>query len=101
LGGYFSISGYFAQERKAKQQEVFRHVPSERLLIETDAPDMLPPEEYVEFPLRNDSREKPLNNPANIGAVYRFVAKLRNESIEVLAKRTEENFLRLYGGLIR
>ncbi|HEV7405404.1 MAG TPA: TatD family hydrolase, partial [Chthoniobacteraceae bacterium] len=42
-GAYFSFSGYFLQERKAAQREVFREIPLERLLVETDAPDMLPP----------------------------------------------------------
>ncbi|MDB6124478.1 MAG: TatD-related deoxyribonuclease [Pedosphaera sp.] len=99
LGAYFSISGYFAQERKGKQQEIFRHVPRERLLIETDAPDMLPPEKYVDFPLIDESSGKSINHPANIGAVYRFVAELLNEPIEVVAQRTEENFQRLFGSL--
>src|SRR3954469_724629 len=47
FGAYFSCSGYFAHERKAKQREVFRHVPLERLLIETDAPDMVPPDSLI------------------------------------------------------
>jgi TatD DNase family protein len=99
LGAYFSISGYFALERKVRQQEAFRHVPPERLLIETDAPDMLPPEKYIEFPLTHPNSGKAINHPANIGAVYRFVAELLKEPIEVVARRTEENFQRLFGSL--
>jgi TatD DNase family protein len=44
LGAYFSLPGYFAHERKHRQRETFRHVPRERLLLETDAPDQLLPE---------------------------------------------------------
>jgi TatD DNase family protein len=98
LGGYFSISGYFAQERKGRQREVFRQVPRERLLIETDAPDMLPPQKFIEFPLPDNSG-KGVNNPANIGAVHRFVAELLDEPLELVARRTEENFNRLFGAL--
>jgi len=103
LGAYFSISGYFADERKARQREAFRHVPPDRLLIETDAPDMVPPENYIEFPLTDESSGKAINHPANIGAVYRFVAELLDEPVEIVAekkkkKRVEENFLRLFGG---
>jgi TatD DNase family protein len=99
LGAYFSISGYFAHERKARQRETFRHVPPDRLLIETDAPDMLPPPEYIEYPLADEAAGKPVNNPANIGAVYRFVAGMLGESIDALAARVSENFNRLFGGL--
>jgi TatD DNase family protein len=91
LGGYFSISGYFAHERKARQREVFRAVPFERLLIETDAPDMLLPAEIEEFKL-----EDGLNHPANLRAVYRFAAGLRGTSEERLAGIVEENFQRLF-----
>lgn len=45
LGAYFSFPGYFAHERKTRQRETFRHVPPDRLLVETDAPDQLPPED--------------------------------------------------------
>jgi TatD DNase family protein len=101
LGAYFSISGWFAHERKARQRETFRHVPPDRLLIETDAPDMLPPENYVEFPLADAASGKALNHPANIRAVYRFVAGLLNQPIDTVAHRTAGNFQRLFGGLMK
>ena len=53
LGGYFSFNAYFLHERKARQREVFRHIPADRLLVETDAPDMRPPDELTAFPLRD------------------------------------------------
>jgi TatD DNase family protein len=45
LGAYFSVSPYFFHPRKAAQLEVFLQVPLDRLLLETDAPDMWPPED--------------------------------------------------------
>ncbi|MDB6015955.1 MAG: TatD-related deoxyribonuclease [Pedosphaera sp.] len=101
LGAYFSISGYFAHERKTRQRETFRHVPPDRLLIETDAPDMLPPQNYIGFPLLDDASGKPINHPANISAIYRFVAELLHEPIALVAQRAEENFQRLFGGLMQ
>lgn len=101
LGAYFSISGYFAHERKARQRETFRHIPPDRLLIETDAPDMLPPEKYIEFPLADAVSGKAVNHPANIGAVYRFVAELSGEPLDMVANRVAENFQRLFGGLVK
>jgi TatD DNase family protein len=64
-GAYFSFSPYFLHARKAPQREVFRVIPRERLLVETDAPDMAPPLEANPRPL-HDRTEKLLNHPANI-----------------------------------
>lgn len=93
LGGYFSLSGYFAHERKTRQREAFRSVPLERLLLETDAPDMLPPEEFRDFKLADAA----LNHPANIAAVYRFAARLLELPDAELQAQIEENFRRLFG----
>jgi len=101
LGAYFSLPGYFAHERKRRQREKFRHVPLERLLIETDAPDQLLPEESVQYPLTNPTSGKPLNHPANIGAVYRFAAELLEMPMEQLAQQIESNFKKVFGGLIK
>lgn len=100
LGAYFSLPGYFALERKIRQREAFRHVPSERLLIETDAPDQLLPEERVRWPLAGPDG-KPVNHPANLAAVYQFAAELLETPLDTLAGRVEENFQRLFGSLMR
>lgn len=99
LGGYFSISGYFAHERKHRQREVFRHVPADRFLIETDAPDQHLPPDRIEYPRIDPSSGDAINHPANLAAVYRFAAELRDEPIEILAEKVERNFYRLFGGL--
>jgi len=91
LGGYFSMSGYFAHPRKARQREVFRRVPGDRLLFETDAPDMALPVEIQEFRSSRDT-----NHPANIRAVYKFATELLNKPLERLATEVEANFLRLF-----
>ncbi|RYD36479.1 MAG: TatD family deoxyribonuclease, partial [Verrucomicrobiaceae bacterium] len=54
LGAYFSFSGYFLQSRKAKVIDVFRQLPRDRILLETDAPDMLPPDALITHPLPED-----------------------------------------------
>lgn len=97
LGAYFSFPGYFAHERKLRQRETFRYVPPDRLLIETDAPDQLLPENLNAFPLTNSKSGEPINHPANLVATYQFLAGWLNQPVESLAARVEENFLRLFG----
>jgi TatD DNase family protein len=97
LGAYFSLPGYFAHERKARQRETFRHVPRNRLLIETDAPDQSLPLELVKYALTDPKTGKPVNHPGNLVAVYEFAAELLEESLEALARQVEENFKRLFG----
>jgi TatD DNase family protein len=99
LGAYFSFPGYFAHGRKERQREAFRAVPHERLLIETDAPDQLLPDELNAFPLVDAVSGRALNHPANLGAVYRFAAGMLGEKVGTLAARVEENFGRLFGGV--
>jgi TatD DNase family protein len=99
LGAYFSFPGYFAHERKAKQREAFAHVPLERLLIETDAPDQLPPDDLIRHRIM-DSEGKPINHPANLVAIYEFATAMLRVDFETFASRLEENFLRLFGGVL-
>jgi TatD DNase family protein len=97
-GAYFSLSGYFAHERKARQRDVFRQIPLDRILVETDAPDMTPPACFLDFPMGEGPDA--LNDPANIAAIYRFGAGLFERSPEEFAQAIEQNFLRLFGTLL-
>ena len=76
-------------------------MPPDRLLIETDAPDQLLPSERIQYPLTDPATGKAINHPANLGAVYRFVAELLDEPLEELAERVEQNYQRLFGTLAR
>lgn len=101
LGAYFSFPGYFAHERKGRQRETFRQVPPDRLLIETDAPDQLPPGALQRFPLAGHGPAPALNHPANLPAIYEFLAAFLGESPAHLTARVAENFHRLFGGVQR
>lgn len=96
LGARFSFPGYFMHERKARPRAAFKLVPADRLLIETDAPDQLLPDAANANPLTDTSTGKPLNHPANLPAVYQFMAELRGVPLAELTAQVEENFRRLF-----
>jgi TatD DNase family protein len=72
LGAYFSCPGCFARPDKEHKLDAFRRVPAGRLLVETDAPDQLPPEELITHPLA-DPAGQPINHPANLAAIARWL----------------------------
>lgn len=96
LGAYFSFPGYFLHERKSRARDTFRHVPRERLLIETDAPDQPLPERRILAALTEPTTGQPINHPANLLAVYTGLAEFLGEPVEILAETVEQNFIRLF-----
>ncbi len=100
LGAFFGFPGYFLHKRKLRQRDVFRQVPPDRLLLETDAPDQLLPDAANGFPLAA-ANGAPLNHPANLGGVYHGLAAFLGEPVPALAARVEANFTRLFGPFLR
>jgi TatD DNase family protein len=95
-GAYFSFSPSFLHERKAPQREIFRQLPPDRLLVETDAPDLAPPPEQNPRPLVAEDGTI-LNHPANLLLAYDALAAIRGVSREEVATHVAENFARLFG----
>jgi TatD DNase family protein len=76
-GAWFSFSGHFLHPRKAKVLDVFRKLPVDRILLETDAPDMMPPQSLVAFPLADG-----VNHPANLGRIAEaFTAEMGGDAL--------------------
>ncbi|WP_018970793.1 TatD family hydrolase [Rubritalea marina] len=91
FGAYFSFSGHFLHQRKAALRETYTQLPLDRLLIETDAPDMLGPEDSL---IHADSA--PLNHPANLIGVAEGLAATLGIPEETLASQLEQNFHRYF-----
>ncbi len=86
-GGYISFSGSITRPNAKKAGPAIRAVPDDRLLIETDAPDILPTTATGE-----------LNEPANLRLVLAKAAELRGIPEAELAALTFRNAESFFGG---
>lgn len=96
LGAYFSFNGSFLDERHRAKREVFKHLSSDRILVETDAPAMPLPAAWRTHELPGLADGTPINHPANIDAVYAGLAEIRGLPLETLALQIERNFAALF-----
>jgi TatD DNase family protein len=87
---FIGITGWVNDERRGHSlREAVPHIPPNRLLLETDAPYLLP-RDLTPPP---KSRR---NEPAFLPHIAKTVAHLRNENLESLAARTTTNALHLF-----
>ena len=93
LGAWFSFSGHILHERKAAVRQVFRGLPRDRILVETDAPDMLPPASHISHPLAGG-----INHPANLPAIGEALAGLLDMGPGQLAALTRANTIAWMNG---
>ena len=92
LGAFFSFSGHFLHARKTTVLDMWRQLPRERILLETDAPDMRPPDAHVSHPMPGN-----LNHPANLPAIGQALAAALALPPEHLADITRANAARCFG----
>jgi TatD DNase family protein len=91
LGLFIGVTGWVCDERRgAHLRDVVPAIPANRLMIETDAPYLLP----RNLEPRPKSRR---NEPAYLAHVARTVADIRNESLESLAASTTRNAIEFFG----
>jgi TatD DNase family protein len=97
LGAYFSFNGAFLAERHPAKRATFAAIPAERLLVETDAPAMTPPEPHRTHTLPPLADGTEINHPGNIAAAYAGLAAIRGVPPAGLAAQVAKNFARLFG----
>ncbi len=85
LGFYISIAGVVTFRKADALRETVRHVPLERLLVETDAPYLAP------VPKRGKR-----NEPAFVVHTAEKLAEIKEVTADELAQATTENFHRLF-----
>ena len=90
MGLYIGITGWICDERRGKHLlDIVSLVPDDRLLIETDAPYLLP----------RSLRPKPKsrrNEPMYLPEILRVIAAAREQSEEHVAEITTQNALRFF-----
>ncbi|KAF3793235.1 putative metal-dependent hydrolase [Nymphaea thermarum] len=113
LGAYFSFSGFLTSMDVRKAKKMLKSVPTERILLETDAPDALPQSDMGSLKwvpgdanappqLEHQGTEsraisnKALNHPANIFTVLNYVASMLEIPAEELAETSYSNAQRLF-----
>ncbi len=84
LGFYISFSGIITFKNAHSIKEVAKHIPLDRILVETDSPYLAP------TPYRGKT-----NQPSYVKHVAEEVANLRGIPFDTLAAATTENFFRL------
>lgn len=91
LDMYIGITGWVCDERRgAELQEIVKYIPPDRLLIETDAPYLLP----------RTLRPKPKsrrNEPCHLVEVVRMLAQCTGREAEQIAEESTRNAHRLFG----
>ena len=91
LGLHVGVTGWVCDERRGEALRLaVPRIPADRILVETDAPYLLP----------RDLRPRPQtrrNEPANLPHIVAVLARLRGESDASLASASTANAERLFG----
>ena len=91
MGLSIGITGWICDERRgAHLKDIVSVIPDDKLMLETDAPYLMP----RTLSPRPKSRR---NEPAFLPEVLRVVAEARGQSIEHVASITTENAMRFFG----
>ena len=90
MGLWIGITGWICDERRGTHlHDIVSIIPDDKLLIETDAPYLMP----------RTIRPKPKsrrNEPSYLTEVLRVVAAARGQSEEHVARITTENAIRFF-----
>jgi len=85
-GLYVSLNGIITFSKDPETKEMVKQANLAKLMVETDAP-FLTPEPY---------RGK-INSPQYVVEVVKFIAEMKNVSVDVVAKQTTTNAKELFG----
>jgi TatD DNase family protein len=89
MGAFIGLTGWICDERRGRElRSLARLIPHDRLLIETDAPFLLP---------RDMKARAGRNEPRFLRHILRVVAGILGKDEDQLARETRENSRRFFG----
>jgi len=97
-GAFFSFCGKVLNANYNRARASLRVIPKDRLLIETDAPCMLPPDKYALYTV--PSARGTHNHPANLPCILNGIAEFLNEDAEHLREKLWNNSKTLFGRIM-
>jgi TatD DNase family protein len=90
LGLHISFTGILTFKRSDELRNLAKHLPADRILVETDAPYLAPL-----------SYRGKRNEPAYVVEIAKVLAATRGVSLDEIAAQTTENFFRLFAKVPR
>lgn len=88
LNAYISASGVVTFRKSQILANIFKEIPNEKILVETDSPYLSPE------PLRGKS-----NEPSHIVHTVKFLSEIKKISFNEFSQITTNNFFKLFGKL--
>jgi len=88
LNAYISASGVVTFRKSQILANIFKEIPNEKILVETDSPYLSPE------PLRGKS-----NEPSNIVHTVKFLSEIKKIPFNEFSQITTNNFFKLFGKL--
>lgn len=97
---WFSFAGTVLKEKNVRGREGLLAIPRERILLETDCPDLVGPAEYRLGLVRRKGNNKCVQSePADLRLVLKGIAQLLGMEPATLEAQLEDNFLRFHACL--
>ena len=88
LNAYISASGVVTFRKSQILANIFKEIPNEKILVETDSPYLSPE------PLRGKS-----NEPSHIIHTVKFLSEIKKIPFNEFSQITTNNFFKLFGKL--
>lgn len=84
-GLFIGVNGIATFTKNVEQTDVYKAIPLENLLLETDSPFLTP------VPLRGS-----INTPKNVRLVAEYLANLKGQSLQTISEQTTANAIKLF-----
>ncbi len=96
LGARFSFSGSFLNRDHISKIETFKSIPLDRLLIETDSPNLVSADRGSSYPAVFDEHSKKYSHPESIVDCYKYLSEFLEIDMAKLCSVVESNFNQLF-----